>query len=250
MGVNTKIILPYHVTTDKIVQVIAKIVGCAYTKETFSEMTSGKNYGKKKEFNPDLPITNDNKWHISFDRDKVYYENTGKKNTDSARLNFEDINGNLHSWFIILEDSQYEEGKILSPSSTTISVAVAKRLVDFFGGYAILNDSGNYENDPDYIYKLSSEKIANIKYPHLNIAREDYDLDPNYRWNLFQNALNNETLLTTKELEEAQKFASYVTPHDEEFYKRVKLQENFDNLTEKVSHIEVKAKDKIVKNKL
>lgn len=247
MSSSTKIIVPFHVTTDKILQVIAKVVGCPYEKDTHQNYTAGKDYGKKAPFDPNLPVSDTNKWHMVFDRDKVYYEHNGKKNSDNANLYFEDIAQSSYSWFAMLEDSQYEEGKRLAPDSTVTAVAVAKRLVNFFGGYAVFNDS--FDDDDNYYYTLSKEQEKNIKYPHVHIHRDDYE-NVNYRWNAFQNALNNEPLLTVKELEEARKFSSYFTERDEALYGKLKILELHEKITDKVDSLEVKNKASLQKIKL
>lgn len=237
---STNIILPFHVTTDKIVMVIAKVVGCSFSKDTHKNLTAGKNYGKKEPFNPDLPITEENKWHIVFDSKEVYYSHSNTKDSVSVNLHFKDLADQSHSWFTMVEDAQYEEGKRVLPDSTVISVAVAKRLVDFFGGYADLNSER--ESDPTRIYKLSKQQQKKIKYPHVKIDPEDYT-KTNYRWNLFYNALNNEPVLTIKELEAAKQYASYFTDKDEALYNTLSVLENHENLTNKINNIEIKSKE-------
>lgn len=246
MGSNTKIVIPYHVTNSNLLKVIAKVMGCPFEKDTFKNQTAGKHYGKKLSFNPDLPVSNENKWHIKFNDKTVYTDFISTRNINTGNLNFKDLSDQSHSWFFMLEDAENEEGKILLPDSTIISVAVAKRIVDFFGGYAIFNNDKDIEDSPQYFYNYVDKNVHNVKMP----AKKDINLDltlpeyQNYTYNLFQNALNNEPILTIKELDEAAKFSSYDTDKDKVFYEKIMMHERelliadrHNQLNEKINNI-------------
>lgn len=227
MGSSTKIVIPYHVTNSNLLKVIAKVMGCPFEKDTFKNYTAGKDYGQKPEFNPDLPVSNENKWHINFDNKSVYSDFGSAKDITNCYLNFKDLSEQSHGWFFMLEDAENEDGKILLPDSTIISVAVAKRIVDFFGGYAVFNNDKDIEDSPQYFYNYLDKDVQNVKMP----AKKDINLDltlpeyQNYTYNLFQNMLNNEPILTVKELDAAEKFASYNTDKDKVFYEKIMMYE-------------------------
>lgn len=212
------IILPFFVATEKVLQVIAKVVGCPVIKKTLLD----KNY-EFYNFDPDLPCSDDNIWYIEFNKNEVYYEHSVPINYDIVSLYFKDLNNKSHIWSGLGTNNQNEIGKNFNPVSTFTNIAIAKRLVDFFGGSFSLNGKCIYTKSND------------VKYPDINIKNNLNEI--NFRWNLYHNALNSEPILTVNELNEASEITSFSNKEEDELYFTLlekEAEKKYNNLNEKI----------------
>jgi hypothetical protein len=179
MSDNCKTVFPGYIKHEKVLYVIAKVAGASWHYASFD----------KNEFDNTLPGSNTNPWHIKFDSKQVKAENTSC--IGMINFNFHDGAEQYYSWTYHLELSDRDDEKVLNPGSYGFSVAIAKRLVDFFGGQTQFSDI-----DEDYPEK--HYKNDNPKFPR--IIKET---EKNERWYTFYNLLEQEPMLTYAELKEA-----------------------------------------------
>lgn len=190
MGSNVNIYLPPHAKTEKILEVILKVLGNDFDHTQLNDK-------HKVDFN--LPTNDNNSWFLeSKIKTKDYFK---MEDPSMFSCSFLDMAGNrLHTYLHTdSEDGHLPICKSLNPGSTAIWCVVGKRLVEFFGGQVIYNDCGDLE-DSNNCYL-----VENPKYP----AREIDKGGINDRWHLYYNLLNNEPLLTVDELKEMKKFCAY-----------------------------------------
>lgn len=144
------------------------------------------------DYDPDKPASRENPWYIDIvDPDKEigvrFYD---RANTSSGQVYFKDMADNIHEWHLNTEPES-EEGKLISPGSHGFAVAIGKRLVDFFGGSVVYNDS--VDDSPNY--KVNPRKA---KFPPKTKDQTSDD-----RWYQFYNALSNEPMLSAADLKKS-----------------------------------------------
>lgn len=215
MGANTKIMLPLHVRSEHILQVVGKCVGVSFVKEAFEG-----NNGVIPEFDPDAPGSNQNPWHITFKSRQSFQVLAAQGDRlDFGQMLFTDIAGQAHGWYFH-QETDTEDHKRLDPPSSSLGVAVGRRLVRFFGGHVQYNDG----NSAPHMHYRRSPKTAHYPPPARRML--DEDCEPNIRWYLFQNALDVEPLVSIKELQQASKLAAYgLTDRDKLLMERLVVEE-------------------------
>jgi hypothetical protein len=179
MSDNCKTLFPSHIKHGDVLKVIAKVAGATWTHHSFDN----------KKFDSELPASNDNPWHINFTNDTVKAEHGSS--IGMVRFSFQDCVEQRYDWIYYIELSDNNDEKQLCPGSYGFSVAIAKRLVDFFGGEARFFD--NDEEYPERYYRNNNPKM-----PHIIQQAE-----VNERWYAFYNLLKNEPMLSYLELKEA-----------------------------------------------
>lgn len=199
MAINTETKLPLHVTGDRVLQVISKVVGTSWELDTFSYEDGAAAHSfpenperKKKPFDPSLPASKDNRWHTSFktSRDDMRATISGS-GMSGGTLKFVDGTGKGHEWGWHPECVE-EDGKLITCGSHGLGIAVAKRLVQFFGGRVC------YKDNLDRVdYKIDPK---NARFPP-----KTPDQTGDCRWYQFQNALMAEAMLTSQEIRQAAK---------------------------------------------
>jgi hypothetical protein len=207
MGANTRITLPHSAQSQKVLEVIAKVVGIPFEVENLykEEKPLGK-YGmprKPKPIDASLPSSADNTWRLVFEgwvhELKVTPNSGGYDALSHGNLMFKDAAGQQYAWMLHTETEE-ENTRSMLPSSHPLGVAVGIRLVKFFGGTVCYNDGVDEEKPSNRLRKSP----ARAKFPP-----KTKDQTSNDRWHQFQNALRAEPMLTVKELEHAAKFAAY-----------------------------------------
>ena len=198
MATSANIRLPLHVKGEHILQVIGKCVGVPFRKETFEDYK-----GDRPVFDPAVPGSNENPWHITFCPEGSVFELTPAKNSSLSfgQLFFTDMADQRHSWSFH-QETDTDDHKLVSPVSSSLAVAVGRRLVLFFGGALQVND--NKESDPEY-----RKSPRSALFPPPRRRREDENPDPNERWYAFQNALNEVQPITVRELRAASKVSAH-----------------------------------------
>lgn len=179
MSDNCKTIFPSHIKYGNVLDVIAKVAGSSWTHKSFD----------KEPFDPSQPASNTNPWHLDFNDKTVKATNTSC--IGMIYFNFQDGAEQTYNWCYHLELADRNDEKLLSPGSYGFSVAVAKRLVDFFGGEARFSDTD--EEHPERYYRNDNPKL-----PHIIEETER-----NQRWYIFHNLLKNEPMLSYLELKTA-----------------------------------------------
>jgi len=232
MGIDCKILLPLHVKAKNVFYVIHKSVGTEFIQRTFDkDQWHGREVKKiPTPFDGTLPSNKENPWFLE-PKNPISIE---KYDFDYSllRFTFQDICGNHYDWMFHPE-TEYEDGKLLNPGSSVLAVALAKRLVDFFGGHAIYQDS-----DDEISYQINPKKAL---YPTKTKEQSSDD-----RWYQFYNALNSVQLVTVKELESAQQYSGYFTDRDKALLDFLYKKEQRDHLDNQLNIKE----SKIIKNKI
>lgn len=200
------IILPFYITNAQILKVLAKVVGAPFTKNPVMQ--------DDDKINPDLPCSNSNIWSINFNKNDVYYEHRMPKNADNVSFVFKDFSETEHEWGALGTNWQTVEGKNLNPISTSVNLAIGKRLVDFFGGYIHIEKICVYDPEKS-IYTSLEPALDKIKYNPFDSRKDEL----NYLWHLFENELDKESLLTLEELMNARQLTLPDGPKEDQFYK-------------------------------
>ena len=183
MSVDCKIKLPLYVEPKKILDVILRITG--------KEPHFTKLYNEKPNIDIKEPSSHKNSYYLTLNEENNHI----KINDDeSGFIIFHSATGKKYSWFLhfIDEDQDY---KTILPGLYSFSIIVAKRLVDFFGGKALFNDSMDWD-DADYVYENNNPKFAKK-------SKED---PPNFKYYQYINLLKEEPLITRAEMEWANTF--------------------------------------------
>lgn len=199
MAINTETKLPLHVTGKRVLHVISKVVGAPWELDTFNYQDDARTYSfpenperKKKPFDPILPASQDNQWHISFKASQNDMRATiSGSGMSVGTLQFVDGAGKGHEWGWHPECVE-EDGKLITCGSHGLGIAVAMRLVQFFGGRVCYKDNlyqVDYEVDP-----------RDARFPP-----KSPDQTGDCRWYQFQNALMAEAMLTSQEIRQAAK---------------------------------------------
>lgn len=210
MGSSTQLYLPLHVRANDLLMVVAKVAGEAWSLRTFDK-DEGSRLARRVPvpFDPTLPASLENPWHVRFDRkDGPQISLTGNQ-AENFRLLFQDAAGAEHAWSYFPgydqrdpDDRFVRRAHHLFPSSTPLAVATCIRLARFFGGEVFFND-GQEKARPDLAV---GARQAAYPCPAKGSSAND-------QWYAFQNALNAEPRITAAELAEAQAWAGY--PNEE-----------------------------------
>jgi hypothetical protein len=217
MSSNTKIYLSNHAKTEEVFKVIQKIMGAEFTQS----VSGGRTINKNK------PASENNPWTIKFKKNE---DNTIKLSTDSYfQFYFLDPVGNTQSTLYFFEgmdsDYSYEQEKYLNPSSSPIWGVLGKRLVDFFGGKVLFNESSDSDN-PNNWHVCDHPKFPKRTKNDIGIDNE------NKRFFLFQNLLFNEPLITSYELKDMEKVTRYWNEEDSHLLSYLKKYEEAKELSE------------------
>jgi hypothetical protein len=217
MGSNTRIYLSNHAKTEDVFKVIQKIMGAEFTQST----SGGRSVNKNK------PASQTNPWVIKFKKND---SDTIKLSSPSYfQFYFIDPIGNTQSTLYFFEgmdsDYSYQQEKYMNPSSSPIWGVLGKRLVDFFGGKVLYNESTN-SDDPN-----SWHFCDNPKFPKRTKPEED-----DTRYFLFQNLLFNEKLITSYELEEMKHLTRYWNEEDSHLLSYLKKYEEAKELNESLKN--------------
>jgi hypothetical protein len=196
MGTSVNIYLEPHAKTEKIFEVILKILGHDFN---FDHFISGAN----PDYN--IPSGDKNSWYL-----------TPKENPDN-KIDMETV-----SWFICYfkdlagnrinthihtdsEDGHLPICKSLIMDSSATWCAIGKRLVDFFGGRMMYNDGRDMENEMNWY------AVETPKFPARNVNSGEHS---DIRWHLYYNLLHNEKTLTAQEIKDMQGYSSYFSDKD------------------------------------
>lgn len=214
MSASTNLYLPLHVRNDDLLMVLAKIMGETYRLATYDDqkVVSYRPFRTEKvprPFDPTLPCSEENPWHIEFDRSRqgLQMSLSSASDTQNFRLNFVDLAKNPYAWNYFTNYDQTDSdglflrrAHLLSPSSTNIAVAACVRLARFFGGEVFFDDNKS-KDKPDLSV---SAKQAIFPAPKRGSTS-------NERWFAFFNALNEQSLLTESELVFGSQHCAYTT---------------------------------------
>lgn len=232
MGVNTKIQLPLHVRGDYVLQVIGKVVGEPWTKGTFGKDKSVRIDGRWRTvkeplaFDPDQPPSRANPWHVRFENPNMKVQPSDFTHS-LATMIFTDASGAHHGWYWHTEDEN-ERFKQLTPGAHALAVAVGRRLVAFFGGQIIYNDTNDKIN-----YKVA---VSKARFPKMKPSQTSND-----RWDQFHGLLAEEPMLTAAELRKA--IARMGTrPCDEQLLAKLEVLESAEQLDEALPTADAQAK--------
>ena len=165
MSVHTKTYLQPSATSDRVHQVLARLLGLPFEVLTPE--------GARCE--PSEPCSSRLIWHLRFNHNHL-----------RVRSVVEDISGGLLrvtppagptlEWHFHSETKEHESMRLVSASSTPLVAAVGKRLVDFFGGHLIVRDEDG---------QIHHE----VEVAHSAMGRQRRQNTPDDRWRKFQNAL-------------------------------------------------------------
>lgn len=134
MSINTNIILPGNVRLNNVAKVIGMLFGRPVTKERLDSRT--KSYVTNVK---DINITS----HMSVPQ-------MARISIQQTFQNYRDFNYHF----------EYEGNKrLITCPSTSHNIAIARGLVDFFGGEVIYQDTKRNYSVPDYKIKKKSNKL-------------------------------------------------------------------------------------------
>ncbi len=224
MGVSCNIYLEPHAKTEQIFEVLLKVLGNEFEYTFFDR-------DNKKKQKPDTtkPCDNNNSWYL---KPKENPNNRIElKEHDYFTFIFEDVAKNQFYFNIHLdsEDGHLPFCKNMSPSSIATYCAVGKRLVDFFGGRLNYSDSDDLD-DPKNYYQVDKPK-----FPPRTMKEEI-----NERWHLYYNLLNDETILTVKEINYMVEKAAYFPDRDKNL---IAYLEKYEQMKELDSELNNKSED-------
>lgn len=216
MSSSTRIYLSNHAKTEQVFEIIQKVMGADFTQST----TGGRSINKNKL------CSENNPWIIKFKKnpDNVI------KLSDTSYFNFYFLDpiGNKQSTMYFFDgmesDYSYEQEKYMNPDSTAIWAVLGKRLVDFFGGKVLFNESSDSDNlDNWYV-------CNNPKFP-----KRTKENDNNERYFLYHNLLFKEDLINSSELEEMKQVTRYWDEDDSKLLTYLKKYEEAKELSDSLS---------------
>ena len=217
MGTNCNIYLPADVKADNVFDIIQKIMGVEFIQTNFPDEK------KKKVFDGNLPISNNNQWHLEVTKQYKDSNVIELKDINYLTFSFKDVvNNSYYCLYHTQDDSASDKlepgAKLLNPGHGAIWCLIGKKLVDFFGGKMMYSDSRD-EDDLDNWYMNADGKFA----------RDKYTNELNDKWNLFHNLLFKESRITSQELMEMQCYAAWYN-REENLYQSLKKLELFESL--------------------
>jgi hypothetical protein len=227
MGAKVEIFLEPHAKTEKIFEVILKITGHDFKKYYFDD-DAPPNFEQKS--------SNKNSWYlkpIETSDNKIEMEEPSWficefKDIAKNRLNF-----SIHT---DSDDGHIPLCKALYPQSTAMWCAIGKRLVDFFGGQVIYSDYRNVD-DPSNCYLVK----------HGKFSKKKKSQDSDDRWHLYYNMLNEEPILTSKEIKDMQPFSSLFSEKDKILISHLEKYEEMKELEKELNEQPLQTKIKIIK---
>ena len=126
MSINTKIFLPLWSSSKHVCDLIAKIIGVEFEITQFNSVSYS--------INSELPSQKDNAWFHVFSSDlknqtflKLEPNNLFPSMLD---ISFKGLSGEIHQWHFFNE-TEYEDYKLLNPSSSAMAIAIGIRLIKF-----------------------------------------------------------------------------------------------------------------------
>lgn len=129
MSVNTKIRLPLHAQSRRVVQVIARLVGMGFEVKNHA----GRIYA--------LEEMGEGGWHLDFPRKKVQTKPVEGGDFSYGYLCCQPEHGESIKWMFHSEDGDNEDLKTLMAPATPLGAAVGRQLVAFFGGELVPLDT-------------------------------------------------------------------------------------------------------------
>lgn len=149
MSINTCIHLPRSVRTTDLATVMNRLMGVPFEQGTHVEQ-SIRGPAKSRPYQANEPSSSSNPWLLKFQygphQHTKYRASEGQ--LGMGYFAFMDGAQQHHEWFITLEGSEDPTDDcdiVLMPGSHPLAVAVGTRLVQFFGGKLMPNDSeGTY----------------------------------------------------------------------------------------------------------
>lgn len=211
MGTSVNIYLEPHAQTEKIFEVILKILGHDFDFDHFIS-------GSIPDYS--LPSENKNSWYLT---PKENHFNKIDMETPSWFIfNFNDLAGNRINIHIHTdsEDGHLPICKSLIMNSSATWCAIGKRLVDFFGGKMIYSDGKDMEDENNCYL------VENPKFPIRTMG-----VHSDIRWHLYYNLLNNEKTLTAQEIKDMQGYSSYFSDKDKILISYLEKYEQMKELT-------------------
>src|SRR5579875_1394623 len=159
MGSNTKIYLNNYAKTEEVFKVIQKVMGAEFTQS----VSGGRTINKNK------PASQTNPWIIKFKKN----EDNRIKLSSETYFQFyflnpiENIESTLYFFEGMDSDYSYQQEKYMNPSSSPIWGVLGERLVDFFGGKVLYNESADSDNPNNW------HVCDNPKYPRRTKYEDD-----------------------------------------------------------------------------
>lgn len=209
MSVDTNIKLPLWVRSESVLKVIGKSVGVPFSFGTINQ----RPYHEKN------PSDNLNPWFLKFNSSGDSYIKSKPVDYASSAVDFlfQDISGSLHKW-LFFHETEDEDFKLLNPNQSAMSVAIGRRLIQFFGGEIQYCD---YTSNSDY---KVSQRLA--LYPKKKTYQTSDD-----RWYQFQNTLKSFPILSLEEMDFAVKEGG-CSQRDQNFMDSLKTMKEKKNLEE------------------
>lgn len=199
---DCKVFLPLSVSAEHVFYVIGKYMGIDFDYHVFPQDVFNPYTRKSTKvippFDPAQPASVDNPWHIKFD--KSFKINMGN-HYYTLYFDFKDLVGKSYS-FLFMQETEFEDYKLLSIDSSAIHVALAKTIINFFGGRAHLN--GDIDNNSQSLYICEKPLFPSKKNGQT----------PDDRWYQFYNALNQVHLITADDIQQSSDISGYFTPED------------------------------------
>lgn len=131
MALNTKIRLPHHAQSRRVVQVIARLMGVPFEVKNHD----GRIYA--------LDEMHEGGWHLDFSRKSVRSKSAELGDGSYCYLCCNPPHGEPIEWIFHTEDGDNEDAKTLSTPANPLGAAVGSHLVAFFGGELVPLDSND-----------------------------------------------------------------------------------------------------------
>lgn len=187
MGVDINIKLPLHLKASHLLKVMAKLSGHEMIKRPLGD--------DEETVDLNLPCEKDNAWSIRFDKDNIRIDHKPEIDADFSMIEYVNtIEENRTLYFHRIPED--EDCQLLTSRSNPWNVALGNRLIEFFGGSIIYNDS----------YDKADKKVINKNaiFPRRLPTQVGDD-----RFFQFYNALDQLKPITAEEVLGAQKKAAY-----------------------------------------
>lgn len=146
MGVNCKIRLPLHTSSSRLFSLVQKLVCNDY------KLTTHQNH----DVDESLPPTSDNYWYPRYPSNLASTDWSGY-----SIFTLNTITELEYQWHFFFEEEE-ENWKVLHLPCDTFSQAIAKRIVDFFGGTVLYADYNDW-SDKEHTYTNNNPKFPKKK---------------------------------------------------------------------------------------
>ena len=211
--------LPLHAKSRQLLEVIGKCVGVESQQQRL-----GPDRGQQVDFSS--PASASNSWIVRFMPAKSDFKVQQADHVNDlsfAYVIFSDLAGSAHRWELSSEHED-EDSRLLHPDSTALSVAVARRLLRFFGGSLQYNSSLVSECDE----KRAPRTALYPPNPRAASAR----LSSDERFDAFQNALHQFPALSPQEIRDAAAHSSYgITPACQRLLDRLEVEASHQQIS-------------------